>query len=108
MKYLEIKDNLGFYTINNEEKTIDKINRNDLLALIDLALGDNFEMDPYDSNKLQNKAHQIIYENIYKKINSLISDKEQFKRKADSMYKNAINKYGVQESDDINPEDIPF
>jgi hypothetical protein len=108
MKYLEIKDSLGFYTINGEQKQIDKINKEDLLSLVDLALGGDFEMDPYDPDKLQNKAHQIIYENIFNKINSLVAEKNQFKRKSESMYQKAVNKYGVQESDEINPEDIPF
>lgn len=109
MKYLEIKNSQGFYTLNGEEKTIDKINKDDLLALVDLALEDDFKMDEYDSDKLQNKAHQIIYENIFNKLTALINDKDQFKRKSDSMYEKAINRYGAQEYDeDINPEDIPF
>ena len=98
----------GYYTLDDTKTEIDKINKDDLLKILDLALEDDFEMDPYDADTFsQNKAHKIIYSNIHDKLKDLIDNKEQFKKEADSKYKEAINKYS-NDDDDIDPEDIPF
>jgi hypothetical protein len=125
MKYLEIKDNKGYYRKDKEMVEIDQINKDELLKLINHAEVDEFEMDAYDENQLQNKAHQIIYQSIYTKLNDFLSDKEQFNRDVDTLYAKAIGEYGADveveiddenieesedasEEDDINPENIPF
>jgi len=123
MKYLKIKNNKGYYWDGNEYQEIDKINKDSLLVLLNTAEAEDFELDPYDENLLANRAHQVIYENIHSKFDQFLSDKEQFKTEVDSLYKEAVNKYGVDESDDfdeeieesqdddeedIDPEDIPF
>ena len=124
MKYLKIENGKGYYWNGQEEIEIDKINKDDLLALLNYAESDDFEMDEYDENMLQNKAHQIIYENLYHKLKEFLNDKEQFKREVEELYKAAINKYSAElkdegdgnsdapegegSSEEINPEDIPF
>ena len=124
MKYLKIDDNKGFYWDGNEYQEIDKINKDDLLGLLNVAETDEFEMDVYDENLLGNKAHQVIYQNIYSKFEQFSTDKSQFKAEVDNLYKEAIGKYSadvqsediddieeVESEDDdeeIAPEDIPF
>ncbi len=124
MKYLKIEDNKGFYWDGEKYQEIDKINKDDLLALLNTAETDDFELDAYDEDLLGNKAHQIIYENIYLKFEQFLNDKNQFKTEVDSLYKKAIGKYSVDiqnkhfddigdsESEDkeeeIGLEDIPF
>jgi hypothetical protein len=96
MKYLKIDDNRGFYLRPNDGKTwveIDKINKDDLLALLDKAIAGDFEMDPYSESTLGNKAHQIIYKNITEKLQSLIGSKDSFKDESDGLYRDAIAKY---------------
>jgi hypothetical protein len=124
MKYLKIENNKGFYWDGNEYLEIDKINKDGLLTLLNSAEIDDFELDAYDENLIGNKAHQVIYENICSKFEQFLNDKNQFKTDVDNLYKEAVGKYSVdisnEESDDmeepesesntedINPEDIPF
>ena len=118
MKYLKIEDNKGWYLIGKEYQEIDKINKKDLLELLNLAEKEDFEMDAYQESLLGNKAHQIIYENIHNKLEQFLNDKSQFKKEVDEKYKEAISKYSAEISDDeevssedeegINPDDIPF
>lgn len=125
MKYLEIKDNKGYYWNDTEMVEIDQIGKDDLLRLLDHAERDEFEMDAYDESQLQNKAHQIIYQSIHAKLNDFLTDKEQFNREVDALYAEAIGVYSADveaesgeedieeaenadEENDINPEDIPF
>lgn len=106
MKYLEIKDNKGYYLNDNGMVEIDRINKDDLLKLINHAEEDGFEMDVYGENQLQNKAHQIIYQSIYSKFNDFLSDKEQFKRDVDAMYAEAVGEYNADLEVEANEEDI--
>jgi hypothetical protein len=107
MKYLKIEDSKGLYWDGSEYQDIDKINKSDLLKLLNSAEANDFELDPYDESLLENKAHQIIYENIYNKLEQFLSDKDQFKREVDELYKEAINKYSVEikADEDVNDED---
>lgn len=99
MKYLRINDTVGeFLKKDSSYSLIDKINKDDLLFLIDCAVEkDDFEIDPYDSEKIKNPAHQIIYENIYKKFDELLRNKTQLKDQVDNLYKDAFEKYSKTE-----------
>ena len=120
MKYLEIKDNKGFYWDGIIYQEIDKISKEALLKLLNFAEEDSFEMDKYQETLLANKAHQIIYENIYNKLNEFLANKDQFKNEVERLYKEAIGKYSVDitassdvseltEQQDSNAEDdLPF
>ncbi len=125
MKYLEIKDHKGYYWDEKQMVEIDKISKDDLLKLINHAEEDGFEMDVYDDDQLQNKAHQIIYQSIHTKLSEFLANKEQFNREVDALYAEAVGKYGAdveaetgeeeiegseesEEEENINPEDIPF
>ncbi len=59
MKYLRINGNNGeFLNKESQYKLIDKIDKEDLLFLIDSAVEkEDFEIDPYDSEKIKNPAH---------------------------------------------------
>lgn len=95
MKYLRINGNNGeFYKKSSQYELIDKIDKEDLLFLINSAVEEeDFEIDPYDSEKLKNPAQQIIYENIYKKFDELLKNKNQLKDQVENLYKDAIEKY---------------
>ncbi|MGN0717212.1 hypothetical protein [Treponema berlinense] len=99
MKYLRINGNNGeFLNKESQYKLIDKIDKEDLLFLIDSAVEkEDFEIDPYDSEKIKNPAHQIIYENIYKKFDELLKNKNQLKDQVDNLYKDAFEKYSKSE-----------
>lgn len=123
MKYLKIENNKGYYWDGSKYQEIDKINKKDLFTLLNIAESEDFEMDSYDESQLGNKAHQIIYENIYTKFEQFLGDKGQFKKEVDSLYKEAIGKYSAKiddENEDIgegvddggqekaNSDDVPF
>jgi len=94
MKYLKIDDNKGYYLLNGQDwKVIDEIDKNDLLKLLDLALGEEFEMDEYNQDSIGNKAHQIIYNNIYEKLKELNNNQDRFNDESHSQYKDIIEKY---------------
>lgn len=95
MKYLKIEENNAeFLKKDNSYEKIDKIDKNDLLFLINAAMEkDDFEIDVYDSQKIKNPAQQIIYENIYKKFDELLKNKNQLKDQVDNLYKDAFEKY---------------
>ena len=94
MKYLKIESNQAFYSLDGTEwNSIDAINKEDLLKLLDIAISENFEMDEFDKDKLANQAHQIIYQNISEKFSDLIQQKNRFKDESDALFKDAIEKY---------------
>lgn len=94
MKYLEIKNNNVYYrNSNNESIPIDNITKEDLLYLINKALENDFEFDEYDSDKIGNQVHNIIYKSIESKIKDFISRKSEIIDDINSLYKDAINKY---------------
>lgn len=95
MKYLRINRNNGeFLTENTQYETIDKIDKESLLFLINSAVEkDDFEIEVYDSERIMNPAQQIIYENIYKKFDELLKNRNQLKDQVDTLYKDAYEKY---------------
>jgi hypothetical protein len=101
MKYLKIEDNKGFfYKVESETSTwieIDQIGKDDLLNLLNKAIGDDFEMDAYSEENLANKAHQIIYKNLHEKFADLLSNKTRFKDESENLYKVALEKYKPNE-----------
>ena len=94
MKHLKIKEKQGFYAVDGQSwEPIDKINKADLLLLLDKAVQEDFEMDPYQAELLGNPAHKIIYENIYEKFNELANNKNVFQDEVEGLYKEALQKY---------------
>ena len=98
MKHLKIENNKGFYCITeNEWLEIDRINKDDLILLIDKVIEAEFTMDEFQIEKIDNKAHQIIYRDLYQKFSELLENKSRFKDESEQLYKNAFDKYCVDE-----------
>lgn len=94
MVYLKIDNGKGlFFKEPDQWIEIDQIGKEDLLVLLDKAIADEFEMDEYDAELLQNKAHKIIYKHLFQKFNELVENKSRFKDESEQLYKNAIEKY---------------
>ena len=97
MKYLKIKDNKGYFlkdkTNPDEWTEIDQIDKNDLMKLLDSASDPDFEMDVYNENLIQHKAHQIIYKNLTEKLDTFLLNKSRFIDESESIYKTALDKY---------------
>lgn len=97
MIYLKIEDNKGFFLKDKESPDdwteLDKIEKEDLMRLLDYATEEEFEMDEYNEEILGNKAHQIIYKNLYEKFDNFLSNKNRFKDETDNIFKEALEKY---------------
>jgi len=98
MIYLKIENNKGYFLRGEGEEaatwhSIDLITKEDLYFLLKKAVSDNFEMVVYDEQTLSNKAHQIIYKNLYEKFIDLVDNKTRFKDESDNLYKAALDKY---------------
>ncbi len=98
MKYLKIENNRAFFLKKKDDSeswtSIDKIEKENLIDLLNMAIEDDeFEMDEFIDEKLQNKAHNIIYKHISEKLTSIIDDRDKFKEETNSIYKEALDKY---------------
>jgi len=103
MTYLKIESSQASYVDEYDNFCpITNIDKNGLLNLINKALDERiiFEMDDPKQNKIPNEAQKIIYENIYKKINELIANKENIIREISNLYKEEYNKYTIDSSVD--------
>ncbi len=99
MKYLMIDRSQGFYKTDKEESKmtpIDQITKEDLLKLLDLCVGEDFEMDVFDANNLKNAAHQIIYKNIYLKLDGVRKQRVRFLDEKTALYSKAIEEYSIE------------
>lgn len=97
MKFLKISNGKGYFlNLKGEMEEIDKITKEDILRLLDIATDNEqtFEMDSYeDNNNLSNEAHKIIYKHFHNKFNELLENKDRFYDESMSIYKDALAKY---------------
>jgi hypothetical protein len=98
MKRLKIEDKKASYSVGAKTYApIDQVTKEDLLGLLDAAIEeDNFEMDAFAEDSIQNPAHRIIYKNIHDKIADLRNNRLQFRNEANQLYKEAFEKYKVE------------
>lgn len=96
MIYLKIDNGKGYF-LNEEGKMqeIHEICKEDLLRLLNSATDSdtNFEMDEMKDENIQNEAHRIIYDSLYRKFKALLENKNQFIDESESLYKDALQKY---------------
>lgn len=93
MKVLKIEKSQGYFLSVDEYKPVDKLSKDDLLKLVDLALAGDVEMDAYKEADLQNQAHQIIYKNVYEKLVDLQKRRAEFKDEAERLFHTEYEKY---------------
>jgi len=94
MKILKIDETLGHYSLDGVTyKTINEINKEDLLRLVDLALESDVVIDDFNESLIKDPAHQIIYKNISEKIKDLQQKKNDYKDETDRLYLKEYKKY---------------
>lgn len=99
MKLLEISKDLGcFLDRSGKFQPIDKITKEDLLNLVNLILSEDVDFDEYDEEKIKNPAHQIVYKNIYEKLQGFEIKKKEFKDESERKYLEDYEKYKDQSS----------
>ena len=98
MKVLRISNNKGEFSLDGISwKQIDQIGKDDLIKLLDVFIQNECEMDECTEENLQNKAHYIIYSNLYAKLKELEPNKTRFRDEVGGLYKDAFNKYKESE-----------
>ncbi|WP_206169083.1 hypothetical protein [Variovorax sp. 679] len=68
-----------FLAANGDYISIDKIDKDSLLRLVDRTLHEEaVELDVYDDQAIKNQAHQVIYKSIYQKLVDLQKRRQEF------------------------------
>ena len=52
-------------------------------------------MDDIDEKEVKNKAHEIIYRNLYGKFQELNSNRTRFEDESNILFKDAVEKYSI-------------
>ncbi|MFT4804894.1 MAG: hypothetical protein ACI9YE_002109 [Psychroserpens sp.] len=94
MKCLKIADGKGHYSLNGVDwLLLDEIKKEHILAIVTTCLDERFEMDDPSVSPVHNKAHEIIYSNLYTKFLELEDNQSRFKDDSENLFKEAIAKY---------------
>jgi hypothetical protein len=80
MKLLRINETVAqFMKADGSYEAIDKIDKEQLLHLVDRTLEDDqFDVDGYDDQAVKNQAHQVIYKSICQKLTDLRKRRQEF------------------------------
>jgi hypothetical protein len=95
MKLLKINEAVGqFLKADGAYESIDKIDKDDLLRLVDHTLEDEqFEIDAYDDQALKNQAHQVIYKSICQKLTELRNRRQEFLDESARLFLDEYERY---------------
>ncbi len=95
MKLLRIHEHAGqFLKADGTYESIDKIDKDDLLRLVDTTLdSEEFQVDAFDEHAVKNQAHQVIYKSIAQKLVDLRKRREGFIDESARLYLAEYEKY---------------
>lgn len=94
MKILKIDDSNGHFSTDGDEFiSIDKLDKENLLKLVEHSLNKEVEMDDYEPKILKNEAHRIIYRSVHKKLQELITRKDEFYDKSEREFYEIYENY---------------
>lgn len=98
-KILRINKQAGQFWRLSESNwvSIDQIDKDALMGLVDLTLAGDVHIEEFDEEKLANPAHRIIYKSISEKLQALSGQRDKFRDECDRTYLEAIRKYAVDE-----------
>lgn len=94
MKILKIDHSQGFFLdAGGDYVSIDKIDKERLLMLIDHVVEKSVSFDPPTDDNLKNQAHKIIYKSLFKKLSDLAARKDQLKDESERAYLDEYERY---------------
>jgi len=99
MKLLRVSNNNGeFLTSDGQYLPVDRISKDDLLRLVNLALDEKelIEFDECDEKAVKNLAHQVIYRSVLQKLQDLHARRKQFADEAARLFYEPYEKYRQQ------------
>jgi|SRR5690554_2006714 len=106
MKALIVENKKAYYHKKNEgeivKEPITNISSEDIKNLILYILKhDDIELcEPCENVEIVNKAEKIIYDNLSKKINNLIENKNKIVNDIEKNFNTMVSKYKTEDSDD--------
>lgn len=97
---LKVENQTGQFwrTSASDWVSIDQIDKDGLMDLVELALTGEVQIERFDEEKLANPAQRIIYKSISEKLQGLNLQRNKFRDERDRTYLEAIRKYTVDES----------
>lgn len=94
MKLLKIEGVLGqFRSKDGSYHDIDKITKDDLLWIMERVLDNTGELEPFDKDKIPNKAHQVVYKSIYSNLKALEDRRQEFIDESERLYLEDFKRY---------------
>lgn len=91
---LKIEGVLGQYlSKDGSYHDIDKITKDDLLWIMDRVLEKSGELETFDKDKIQNKAHQVVYKSIYSNLKALEDRRQEFIDESERLYLEDYKRY---------------
>jgi hypothetical protein len=100
MKILKIDKNKAEYSLDGKSfNSIVNIGKEDLKTIIDYIMeNDDAEFDEIngESNKINNKAEEIIYSDLYTKFSDLNSNKNDIIKEINDKFSTLIDKYELE------------
>ncbi len=103
MKILKIESKVAKYTTDEKNyNNVETINAGDILKILNIVMEHDIEYDDLiskesDPSVIANPAQWIIYNNLLIKIKSLIEQKSSIKEEVDILFKDAYDKYKLDE-----------
>ncbi|MFH1299589.1 MAG: hypothetical protein ABIK07_00915 [Planctomycetota bacterium] len=108
MKLLKAENNKGYFlTEDGKYETVDKMDKDGLYFLVNLALegDDEYELDPYDPDLLPNQGHQIIYKSLQEKLSELVERRDEFRDQSERLYLDEYERYKADtQQQDVEPD----
>jgi len=94
MKCLKIDNGKGLFSLDGDAwQQLDLITKDNILSIVTECLVNGFEMDNPFETSVHNKAHEIIYNNLFTKFTELDKQKSKFKDESEGLYKESLAKY---------------
>lgn len=96
MKILKIENGEGYYYSikQNAYFAINNIDKDALLELVKYVINnDDFEIDLYEQDCVKNNVQQIVYKDIYEKINQLKKEKTTILNEIEEEFSKSKKKY---------------
>jgi hypothetical protein len=95
MKLLRIDNSAAeFLSKEGEYKFVDKLTKEDLLYLVDLALSDeDASFDEYTEDALKNQAHQVVYKSLLQRLSDLHRRRKDFSDASARLYLAEYERY---------------
>ena len=96
MKLLKINNGIGeYYSVEKHSYfPIDSISKDGILKMIEYIMeNEDAELDEYKEDEIKNKVQQIVYQDLFNQLDSVLEEKPNILAEIKSKYSAAVEKY---------------